>query len=192
MEVASKSVDVLGGGEASVYLGELLNLQDINDTEIKHRIARVWAKFGMFKDELTDRRYPLKRMMNLFDAVVSGTVLYGCGSWTMTTDRERTLQPTQRQKLKNKLGKGRKTLAGGEGGEELECWVDWIKRRTVEAKNLCMSAGGKKWVEEQRRRKWPWAGRIAGRTDGRWTRVLDGSRKEGDAEDGRARAGPTA
>ena len=28
------------------------------------------------------------------------------------------------------------------------------------------------WVEEQRRRKWRWAGHIARRTDGRWTKWM--------------------
>ena len=113
VEVAGKRVDVLGEGGGTVYLGKLLNLHHVHDTEIKHRIARAWAKFSVFKDELTDRRYPMKRRMKLFDAVVSGTVLYGCGAWTMTKDRERALQTTQRKMLRKILGKGRRTLAGG-------------------------------------------------------------------------------
>ena len=49
---------MLADGESTLYLGRLLNMQDVHDTEMKHRITRAWAKFSTFKNELTDKRYP--------------------------------------------------------------------------------------------------------------------------------------
>ena len=56
--------------------------------------------------------------------------------------------------------------------EQLKDWVEWMKRATRFAEDAYFNLGGKDWVEEQRRRKWQWAGHIARRTDGRWGRVV--------------------
>ena len=122
----------------------------------------------------------------MFDSVVTSTLLYGCGSWTMTKEREGQLRSAQRRMLRAILGSGRKRFPNNndEGEAELESWVEWVKRTTVEAESLYKEFGGMDWVREQRRRKWQWAGRIARRTDEKWTRrVLDwepwGVRKRG-------------
>ena len=186
VKVNGNKIDILGDDESTCYLGKLLSLQAIHDTEIQHRIARAWAKFAIFKNELTDWRYPLKSRWRLFDSVVTFTLLYGCGSWTMTKKREGLLRSAQRRMLRAILRRGRKRLPNNndEGEAELESWVEWVKRTTVEAESLYKEFGGMDWVREQRRRKWQWAGHIARRTDERWTRrVLDwepwGVRKRG-------------
>ena len=56
--------------------------------------------------------------------------------------------------------------------EETESWADWIKRATNVAAEAAKRAGVVDWVEEQRRRKWQWAGHIARRDDGRWSKRL--------------------
>ena len=40
------------------------------------------------------------------------------------------------------------------------------------AADAARKAGVVDWVEEQRRRKWRWAGHVARREDGRWSRRL--------------------
>ena len=67
---------------------------------------------------------------------------------------------------------------------DLESWADWIKRVTKESELHFMRAGVRDWLEEQRQRKWQWAGHIARRTDSRWGRLLldwtpNGHRKQG-------------
>ena len=62
----------------TIYLGKALNLIDMHDIELKHRIKKAWAKFGMLKMELTDRSVPPQLRLRLFDAVITPTVLYGC------------------------------------------------------------------------------------------------------------------
>ena len=59
-----------------------------------------------------------------------------------------------------------------DGDEEVETWQEWIKRATNLAAEAAKKAGVVDWVEEQRRRKWRWAGHVARREDGRWSRRL--------------------
>ena len=97
----------------------------------------------------------------------------------MTNERMALLRTTQRKMLRKIVGIQRKKISCTAGelidpsGTELEPWVDWfIIRATRAAESIHYEMGGKDWVEEQRRRKWQWAGHIARRTDGRWGRVL--------------------
>ncbi len=92
-----------------MYLGRLLNLCDLHDTELEYRVKKACAKFGMYKKELTDKAYYLFQRMRLFNSVVTPMVLYGAGSWAMT-DAKETLRTTQRKMLRSIFGKGRKQL----------------------------------------------------------------------------------
>jgi hypothetical protein len=56
--------------------------------------------------------------------------------------------------------------------EDAESWTEWIKRATNIAAGAAKNAGVVDRVEEQRRRKWQWAGHISRRDDGRWTKRL--------------------
>ena len=70
-----------------------------------------------------------------------------------------------------------------EGGEEAagelekkeeETWVEWITRATHISTTAMRRANVADWVDEQRKRKWRWAGHVARRDDGRWTvRVMN-------------------
>ena len=51
-------------------------------------------------------------------------------------------------------------------GEE---WVNYIARATHTSEQLAASHGSPNWVILQRKRKWQFARKAAGRTDGRWT-----------------------
>ena len=59
-------------------------------------------------------------------------------------------------------------------GEESESWAEWVVRATNLAVEAARKAGVADWVEEQQRRKWRWAGHVARRDDGRWSRRLMG------------------
>ena len=63
---------------------------------------------------------------------------------------------------------------GQDDGQGVEAWVDWLRRVTYEGEDAMRKVNLPDWVEEQRRRKWSWAGHLARRGDQRWTvRVLD-------------------
>ena len=59
--------------------------------------------------------------------------------------------------------------ADDEDKKDKESWVEWM-RRTARVACLAMEkANVPDWVEEQRRRKWRWAGHIMRRDDMRWS-----------------------
>ena len=101
-------MEVLPEGSSTDYLGRRLELEFFHDTEIEHRIAKGWAKFMLFKDELCNKKYALNHRLRLFDSVITPTILYGSGTWTMGRDRENTLRGTQRKMLRKVLGSGRR------------------------------------------------------------------------------------
>ena len=189
--VKGVTVEVLDPAASTLYLGRSLCLTEVHNTEIVHRIARAWAKFSVFRPELTDKNYSLFSRLRLFHSVVTPTVLYGCGSWAMTREREHMLQTAQRKMLRIILGRGRRPLSLSESSEDyeelvdvivatedeeelLEPWHEWLQRVTREALLAMGRVGVPDWAEEQARRKWRWAGHICRRTDGRWSRkVLD-------------------
>ena len=53
--------------------------------------------------------------------------------------------------------------------DNLEPWVDWIRRCTHDAEAQMKALGLEDWVTTQRRRKWRWARRVATDTLGKWT-----------------------
>ena len=66
----------------------------------------------------------------------------------------------------------------------LESWVEWKQRTTNHVLHILNKLKMLEWPEEQRRRQWRWAGEIARRQDGRWTKrvlhwVPDGQRRRG-------------
>ena len=69
----------------------------MDDTEIQNRIGKVWAKYGIFREELNDRNVPLRLRLRLVDAIITPTVLYGCEVWAMTKERQLKLRTAQRK-----------------------------------------------------------------------------------------------
>ena len=57
-------------------------------------------------------------------------------------------------------------------GVPMEEWVEYIRRATHQAEEICENYGACNWVHAHRRRKWRLASKIANITDGRWTRKV--------------------
>ena len=56
--------------------------------------------------------------------------------------------------------------------DDLEAWVDWVIRASREAECAMQKFGVPDWCEEIHRRRYRWAGHVARRQDGRWTREV--------------------
>jgi len=196
--VQGNRIEVLAPGGSTLYLGRDLSLTSTVDTEIAHRMSRAWAKFSVYKQELTNKGYSLFDRLRLFNAVVTPSALYGSGSWAMTQSRAQKLRSTQRKMLRTILGRGRRreetteetsssdhSTAPSEEEDKLESWTAWIQRTTHEAVDAMNKVGVPDWAEEQQRRKWRWCGHALRRLDGRWTRKVvmwmpeDGARGRG-------------
>ena len=180
VEIAGMGVEVLGPTASTMYLGRALSLTDAHDVELEHRIKKAWAKFGTWKQELTDRSVPLHLRLKLFRSVVTPTALYGSGSWVMTGQRETAFRGTQMKMLRSIMGRKRKKLPSG----ELETWVDWIKDATADVRVAMTSHGVGDWVLEQRCRVKSWANKVATMSDDRWAKCVlnwqpDGCRSRG-------------
>ena len=85
----------------------------------------------------------------------------------MTRTRERLIRTTQRRMLRQILGT-RRNMVGG----QLEEWVDWIIRATEVAEQAMRAFEVPDWVDEVQKRRFRWAGHVARRNDGRWTREV--------------------
>ena len=177
--VCNRQFDVLDKRGSTMYLGRLFSFESTHDVELHNRINRSWAKFAMYRSELTDKCYNIERRLKLFKAVVQPTLLYGCACWTMTRPRERLVRTTQRRMLRQILGTRRNMVDG-----QLEEWVDWIIRATEVAEQAMRAFDVPDWVDEVQKRRFRWAGHVARRNDGRWTREvltwsIEGSRSRG-------------
>ena len=146
--VEGMKIDVMEPTESNMYLGRALSLRDVHDAELTHRLKRAWAKFGTFRQELTDKAVPLHLRMKLFHSAVTPTALYGCGSWVMTKERDSKLKGAQFKMIRAMLGRGRKYKPDG----DVETWVDWVQRVTTEARQLMKNHDVPIWTEERRSR----------------------------------------
>ena len=77
--VGGMTIEVMVPHSSNMYLGRALTLTNVHDAELAHRLKKAWAKFGIFKQELTDRAVPIHLRMKLFHSVMTPPALYGCG-----------------------------------------------------------------------------------------------------------------
>ena len=99
----------------------------------------------MNKDELTNKKYSLNARVRLFQSIVGATLLYGCASWKL----EQLIRRTERKMLRMVLGCPRRRS----DGDELESWVDRIKRSTYEAETSLKKLNVQDWVEATNQRR---------------------------------------
>ena len=104
LDIPGHRVQILRQNESTMYLGRLLNLAAFHDVEIENRIERGWKKFFSNRQELCSKNVRLRDRLKLFQATVTTTVLYGSGSWVMTTEREQKLRVAQRRMLRWMIG----------------------------------------------------------------------------------------
>ena len=193
--VGDMRIEILARTGALKYLGRQITFEDAQRVELSNRIRGAWSKFMEYKNELTKKTYALSDRLRLFDSVVSPTVLYGSETWTLTKDMERALKTTQRRMLRAILGQGRRriqvqteqtTTQGTADSEEeevedppeedsrdeLEPWVEWIKRVTHNVESSLKRLKIKTWVEQAKKRKWRFAANLySGGGEQKWSHV---------------------
>ena len=150
-------------------MGRNLSFANSTDVEIENRISTAWKKFGIWKEELTCKSYPLPHRLRLFDSTVTPTVLYGSCTWTMTASKMKRLQTTQRRMLRLMIGHERRRI--GDSDFALETWVDWVQRATRKAEDILQNLGYSDWNKLQREAKLNWANRLEEMEHDRWARL---------------------
>ena len=178
--VGSMQIEVMEPHTSNMYLGRALTLTNVHDAELSYRLKKAWAKFGAFKQELTDKSIPTNLRMKLFHSVVTPTALYGCGSWVMTAERDSRLKSTQFKMVRAILGRRRIVQPGG----DIESWVEWVQRVTDEARRMMEQFNIPGWIDERRSRLQRWNERLGNMSLERWARraqnwIPDGHRSRG-------------
>ena len=167
--VGANSVQILRATQSEKYLGRKLCLGDGQQIEISHRIAAAWAAFHKHKQKLCSKFYTLQDRARLFDSVVTSAALYGAETWVLTQAMCRELNTARRRMLRYVFRLHRQTNAS-----ECEPWVDCMIRSASRVDEFSAWLGLEDWACAHRRRKWIWAGRLARRSDDRWSqRILD-------------------
>ena len=176
--VNGQKVDVLAEDASTMYLGRMLCMDDYHNKEVQHRMTKGWAKFMTYKGELCDKHYPLTDRLKLFNSVVTPTVLYGTGTWTMTLEKEQIVRTTPGKMGRLMLGNWFKAPDRGSRDDNqdeatvTQPRVKWTEQATHIAEHAMRQNGVPDWVEEHRKRKWRWAGKCIRCTDGRWSKRL--------------------
>ena len=157
-------VRTLPADESEKYFGRALSTLDFHEKEFTNRLNCGWKAFYKFKAVLTNTTVPLRLRIALFSSVITPTVLYACGAWTLTADMEIRLRRCRRRMLRWIIGISRMRD---------EIWTDYLKRATHIAEHLAEKHGALDWIYLYRLRKWSFAGKCARNDDGRWsTRLL--------------------
>ena len=197
VKIGDMKIEILTRDTAIKYLGRKISFGEYHEDELASRIRAGWAKFAQHKQELTSKHYSLNDRLRLFTSVITPTVLYGSECWTMTKIMDNALKTTQRKMLRMILGHGRRrvqanTVEPESSGEdvqsnasntvkpedepsvepvdELEPWVDWIKRVTYHMEGRLQNLKMRSWTEEARLRKWKWAQNLfTGEHSDRWS-----------------------
>ena len=74
--------------------------QQQEKTEIKNRIRAAWVSFCKYKQEMTSRSYFLQHRLRLLNVVITPTLSYASGTWTLSKGHERMIRSTQRKMLR--------------------------------------------------------------------------------------------
>ena len=181
LKVLHMQIAVLDPRASLKYLGRKLCMVGLHDEELNNRISAAWATFTRHRDELTNKKYPLRCRLRLFEATVGATALYGCEAWTLKLEQQRRLRTTQRKMMRAILGMKRRvvassadsgssdlssnSLAESDASEgDLEPWSEFLKRAAKTVECRISAAKQEEWLTQWRRRQWRWAGKLM-RTD---------------------------
>ena len=162
-------IEVLSNDKSTAYLGRALRPTDMHDEELGSRLSKAWKRFGEYKKELTNAGISIKLRLKLFDTIITPTVLYGSASWAQSSQRGRRLCNTQKRMLRVVAG-CHKHYPTGE--ISIEDHIKWLQDSNAYTSELMERYGVCDWGEAQLHRKWDWAGKVACRTDLRWTHLL--------------------
>ena len=93
-------IEVLPVSEKAQYLRQNHNVGAArNDRNKEPNPSSVGIIFGN-RQELTSRSYLLRHRLRLFNMVITPTLTYGSGTWTLSHEHERMIRSTQRKMLR--------------------------------------------------------------------------------------------
>ena len=93
-------IEVLAKGDSARYLGQKITFEEQETEEIKNRLKAAWAAFHKYRQELTSKDYRLCHRQRFFNMVVTPTMTYASGTWTLTQKHEKMIKTAQRKMLR--------------------------------------------------------------------------------------------
>ena len=93
-------IEVLAKRDSARYLGQKITFEDEETEEIKNRLKAAWAAFHKYRQELTSKDYRLCHRLRLFSMVITPTMTYASGTWTLTQKHEKMIKTAQRKMLR--------------------------------------------------------------------------------------------
>ena len=145
----------IAGERVCKYLGQTIKFQHQETTEIRSRIRAAWASFCRYKQELISKSYLLQHRLRLFNMLISPTLSYASGTWTLTKEHERMIRTTRRNMLR---------LNCKNEKEVQEEDTETKRRKIIKGPQIPC------WIETHSRMKWRLAMRIASLPDKPWTK----------------------
>ena len=168
-KIGNMTIEVLEKTQKTMYLGRMMKPTEMQEEELKNRMSKAWAKYNTHKNDLTNDRLPIELRLRLFNATVTPTMMYGSGSWALTEQMRNDVR-TQQRKMLRCIARCHKSFP--KSPYSVEEYVEWIQAATRKTDKLMTQFNVQDWVEEQRRRKWKWAKKVACRSDERWTHEI--------------------
>ena len=93
-------IEVLTKGDSARYLGQTITFEEQETEEIKNRLKAAWAAFHKYRQELTSRDYRLCHRLRLFNVIITPTLTYAGGTWTLLQKHEKMIKTAQRKMLR--------------------------------------------------------------------------------------------
>ena len=93
-------IEVLEKGDSARYLGHKITFEEQETEEIKNRLKAAWAAFHKYRQELTSKDYRLCHRLRLFQKVITPTLTYANGTWTLSQKHEKMIKTAQRKMLR--------------------------------------------------------------------------------------------
>ena len=106
VEIADELVAIVQDADSHRYLGRSIpgDLFNRAAIEIKHRLQAAWYKFSQHSKTLTNRNTSVKLRLNLFDSVVTPTILFGLIALPLYQTYIDKINVAQRKMLRNIVG----------------------------------------------------------------------------------------
>ena len=93
-------IEVLAKGDSARYLGQKITFEEQETEEIKNRLKAAWAAFHKYRQQLTSKDYRLCHRLRLFGMVITPTLTYASGTWTLSQKHEKMIKTAQRKMLR--------------------------------------------------------------------------------------------
>ena len=153
IDVDGDMVQVLTDIETHMYLGRKIpaDLRRCSVVEVAHRINAAWGKFNKFRYVLTNRHVSIKGRLQLFNAVITPTILFGLGSLPLTKRQLEEIDVLQRKMLRSIVGWYR---------VEGEAWSDTMRRMKSRVQSSLRQSPVTAWSEVYRSTQHSFVARI--------------------------------